>query len=85
MKVKLLIPVAVLLIAGVSYLFAQGQPDNKLLQDKKMRNEIFRVIITHPEMMQNFMHQLVNNPEEMNNMIGYMMQNQYARRMICTI
>lgn len=82
MKVKLLIPVFILMIAGVSFLFAQGQPGNRLLQDQKTRNEVFQDIITHPQMMQSFMNQLYNNPEAMNNMMGYMMQNKKLRRMM---
>ena len=82
MKVKLLIPVLILMLAGVSFLFAQGQPGNKLLQNEKTRNEVFQDIITHPHMMRSFMNQLYDNPEAMNNIMGYMMQNQNARRMM---
>ena len=79
MKAKLLVPVIILLIAGVSFLFAQGQPGNKLLQNRKTENEVFQDILTHPQIMQNFMQQLADNPDAMRSMMGYMMQNQNAR------
>lgn len=82
MKVKYLVPFIVILIAGVSLLFAQSQPENNLLQNQKTRNEVYQDIITHPQMMQGFMNQLYNNPQAMNNMMGYMVQNQNTRRMM---
>ncbi len=63
MKSKVLVPMVILLIAGFSILFAQNKPDSQLLKNQKTQNEAIHEIITHPQMMQNFMQQLTDNHE----------------------
>ncbi len=83
MKTKILLPLLIILVIGVSLLLAQESNKIKsMLQNPKTQNEVISTIINNPQMMQNFTNHLTSDPNALNSMMGMMMNNQNSRQMM---